>query len=157
VRSGAAFTTEQPLSLRPYEPGDAAFVARLAKQVFLEYTPVAVEHTLELVQRFTSRVAVRAGRRVGFMAAEVGHGDRASLHAIAVSESERGRGVGRRLLLSCEQLARQRGAKRLELCTADSNVAALDLFLKCGFRLERRRSRFYARGQNACILVKDLS
>ena len=60
-------------------------VARLAAEVFLEYTPLAVEHTLELVQRFTSLVAVRAGRRVGFMAAEVGHGDRAALHAIAVS------------------------------------------------------------------------
>ena len=153
----AAFAAQAPLTLRPYEPGDAEFVARLAAEVFLEYTPLAVAHTLELVRRFTSLVAVRAGRRVGFMAAEVGHGDRAALHAIAVSESERGRGVGRRLLMSCEQLAKQRGNKRLELCTADSNVAALDLFLKRGFRLERRRSRFYARGQNACILVKDLS
>ena len=87
VRDGAAFTTREPLSLRPYEPADAPFVARLAAQVFLEYTPRAVEHTLELVQRFTARVAVRGARRVGFMAVEVGHGSRAALHAIAVSES----------------------------------------------------------------------
>ena len=47
-------------------------------------------------------------------------------------------------------------SNRLELCTADYNLAALDLFYRHGFRLVRRRERFYDRGQDACILVKDL-
>jgi ribosomal protein S18 acetylase RimI-like enzyme len=144
------------LEVREYEAADDDFVARLARAAFLEYTPVAVSHTLSMVRSLTTLVALRGTRRVGFIAADVGRGESANLQAIAVVESERGRGVGRRLILEFERLARSRGAKRLSLSTADSNVAALDLFYKRGFVLERRRERFYPRGQNACILVKHL-
>jgi ribosomal protein S18 acetylase RimI-like enzyme len=144
------------LAIREYEPADDEFVARLARDAFLEYTPLAVSHTLSLVRSLTTLLALRGARRVGFIAADVGRGVTANLQAIAVVESERGRGVGRRLLLEFERLAQSRGARRLSLATADSNVAALDLFYKRGFVLERRRERFYPRGQNACVLVKDL-
>jgi len=144
------------LTIRDYTPEDEGFVARLASDAFLEYTAGAVGHTLSLVRSHTSRVAVRGERRVGFIAADLQRGEVATLHAIAVVEHERGRGVGRALLLDFERLARRAGAVRADLCTADSNVAALDLFYKRGFTIVRRRSRFYARGQNACILMKRL-
>lgn len=166
--------------IRPYETADEAFIASLADEAFSEYTPRAVSHTRDLVRRFTTLVAIEQShprgerswleatisrqkgaptrtRRVGFVAIGGEPGEEvAQLHAIAVIERERGRGVGRRLMLAFERLAVARRARRLELCTADSNLAALDLFYKCGFRLLRRRERFYERGQNACILVKDL-
>ena len=166
--------------VRPYEAADGAFIASLADEAFREYTSRAVAHTLDLVRRFTTLVALEQSyprterswlepnlsrqegtptrvRRVGFVAigGEPGE-DVAQLHAIAVIDRERGRGVGRRLMLAFERLASARRAQRLELCTADSNLAALDLFYKCGFRLLRRRERFYERGQDACILIKDL-
>jgi ribosomal protein S18 acetylase RimI-like enzyme len=163
----------EAIAVRPYEPGDAAFIARLAKQAFDEYTPDAVSHTLDMAQRFTTLVALQRPRsplaskaevalapsslrRVGFVS--IGGDDAlvAQLHAIAVSDRERGRGIGRRLMAAFERVARARGARRLELCTADCNLAALDLFYRCGFRLWRRRQRFYARGQDACVLIKDL-
>jgi ribosomal-protein-alanine N-acetyltransferase len=147
---------EAELSIRGYEPGDDEFLARLARDAFDEYTPAAVAHTLDMVRTLTTRIALRGGRRVGFIAADIGRGETANLQAIAVIERERGRGVGRRLIVEFEQIARRRGARRLSLSTADSNVAALDLFYKRGFVLERRRARFYPRGQNACILVKEL-
>jgi ribosomal protein S18 acetylase RimI-like enzyme len=55
-----------------------------------------------------------------------------------------------------ETQARAEGARRLELCTADCNLAALDLFYRRGFRLHRRREKFYERGQNGCVLVKEI-
>ena len=176
------------LSIRAYSTEDDAFIADLARDAFLEYTPRAVPHTLALVRRCTTFVALRAPRRrepssretpsrdtppaagglartggassrlarVGF-AAVGDEGDGVlSLHAIAVVRGERGRGIGVRLMGAFEQLAARRGARRLELCTADYNLAALDLFYRQGFRLQRRRERFYERGQDACILVKDL-
>jgi ribosomal protein S18 acetylase RimI-like enzyme len=164
---------EEAIAVRRYQTDDAAFVAALAKEAFSEYTPLAVSHTLDMVQRYTTLVAlqpprrpVRAGppepgaaapalSRVGFVAIG-GDGEVALLHAIAVDDRERGRGVGRRLMRAFESVARARGARRLELVTADCNLAALDLFYRSGFRLLRRRERFYARGQNACVLVKDL-
>ena len=173
------------LSIRPYSTEDDAFIADLARDAFLEYTPRAVPHTLALVRRCTTFVALHApprrepsGRdvagkapeslvstrgaapsrlaRVGF-AAVGDEGDGVlSLHAIAVVRGERGRGIGVRLMGAFEQLAARRGAHRLELCTADYNLAALDLFHRQGFRLLRRRERFYERGQDACVLIKDL-
>lgn len=174
------------LSIRPYSTEDDAFIADLARDAFLEYTPRAVPHTLALVRRCTTFVALHAPKRrepsgrdgtrhrpgggldgssgaapsrlarVGF-AAVGDEGDGVlSLHAIAVVRGERGRGIGARLMGSFEQLAARRGARRLELCTADYNLAALELFYRQGFRLLRRRERFYERGQDACVLVKDL-
>jgi hypothetical protein len=55
-----------------------------------------------------------------------------------------------------ERFALQHGSRRLELCTAACNLAALDLFLRRGFRMLTRKQRFYALGQDACVLVKDL-
>lgn len=163
------------LSIRPYAAADDEFIAEVAREAFLEYSPRAVVHTLGLVRRCTTFVALRQLRplgaqpereaagappprraRVGFAAiGDEGEGVLA-LHAIAVVRGERGRGIGQHLMAAFEQLARRRGARRLELCTADYNLAALDLFLGRGFRLVRRRVRFYERGQDACVLVKDL-
>lgn len=173
------------LSIRPYSTEDDPFIADLARDAFLEYTPRAVPHTLALVRRCTTFVALQEQRRVpsgrgvpgeapgaapdgssgapparlarvGF-AAVGDEGDGVlSLHAIAVVRGQRGRGIGVRLMAAFEQLAARRGARRLELCTADYNLAALDLFYRQGFRLLRRRERFYERGQDACVLVKDL-
>jgi dTDP-4-amino-4,6-dideoxy-D-galactose acyltransferase len=146
----------EAITIRPYQADDVAFIARLAHEAFDEFTPRAVSHTLDMVSRFTTLVALRAGRRVGFIAVDADQGGIALLHAIAVAGRERGRGIGQRLMITFERLAYARGARRLELCTADCNLAALDLFLRSGFRLQRRRQRFYDRGQDACILVKDL-
>ena len=162
-----------PLSIRPYATGDDDFIATLAHEAFDEFTPHAVSHTLGMVRRCTTLVALQAadarGRpavsadsvravrrvRVGFVAiANEGQGT-VVLNAIAVARSERGRGVGHRLMLEYERLARQWGAHRLELCTADCNLSAIELFQRQGFRIARRRTRFYGRGQDACIMVKD--
>ena len=78
------------------------------------------------------------------------------LNAIATLRRERGRGIGHYLMQAFERLGRMRGARRLELCTADYNLAAIDLFMRHGFRLVRRRERFYDRGQDACVMIKDL-
>jgi ribosomal protein S18 acetylase RimI-like enzyme len=161
----------EPLSIRPYDTGDDDFIAALAHEAFDEFTPHAVTHTLLMVRRCTTLVALqevaRRGERVdasqsprrvrvGFVAiGDEGDGT-IVLNAIAVVRGERGRGIGRRLMLTFEELARRRGARRLELCTADCNLAALDLFHRRGFRLLRRRERFYERGQDACVLGKDL-
>jgi ribosomal protein S18 acetylase RimI-like enzyme len=164
----------EALTIRPYEPRDDDFIAALALEAFDEYTPRAVLHTLSMVRRCTTLVALQELRgrapavgaaarsgprrvaRVGFAAiAEQGEGT-LLLNAIAVVRGERGRGIGQRLMTAFEELGRERGARRLELCTADYNLAALDLFYRSGFQRVARRPRFYGRGQDACILVKQL-
>jgi ribosomal protein S18 acetylase RimI-like enzyme len=162
-----------PLSIRPYATADDDFIAALAHEAFDEFTPQAVPHTLGMVRRCTTLVALQAASarggsagsvdaagavrrvRVGFAAiANEGQGT-VVLNAIAVMRGERGRGIGHRLMLEYERLARKWGAHRLELCTADCNLAAIELFQRHGFRIARRRERFYGRGQDACVLSKD--
>jgi ribosomal protein S18 acetylase RimI-like enzyme len=143
--------------VRAYEPADDDFLARLAHEAFDEFTPRAVPHTLDMVRRFHTLIALRGGRRVGFLTLSGSARDVFVVQAIAVSAKNRGRGIGHRLMLAFESIAAAQHAERLELCTADCNLAALDLFLKRGFRIQRRRERFYERGQAACILVKELS
>lgn len=162
----------EALTIRPYETRDDDFVAALAHEAFEEYTPHAVLHTLSMVRRCTTLVALQELRRgpagapeaarprryarVGFIAIEGGARGTLHLNAIAVLRGERGRGIGHRLMLAFEELGRERGARRLELCTADYNLAALELFYRFDFELVARRPRFYGRGQDACVLVKQL-
>ena len=84
-----------------------------------------------------------------------GRGD-GHLDAIAVTEEARGHGVGRALLAEIEAQASERGTRRLALVTADSNLAALGLFLREGFTIVQRIPRHYPRGQDAVILRKRL-
>lgn len=147
---------KEALTFRVCQATDIIFIARLSGDAFIEYSSKAVSHTLDMVGRYTTWVAVRGSEAVGFVAINKEASGVAVLHAIAVVRRERGRGVGFRLMQLFERFAREQEATRLELCTAECNLAALDLFYRRGFRLERRRERFYERGQNGCVLVKDL-
>jgi ribosomal-protein-alanine N-acetyltransferase len=145
------------ISVRPYQSEDDEFIASVAREAFLEFTPRAVQHTLDMARHFRTLVALHGAARVGFITFSGRSGDVYVVQAIAVRRGQRGRGIGHRLMQAFETLARAEGARRFELCTADCNLAALDLFLRRGFRISRRRERFYERGQAACILIKDAS
>lgn len=72
-------------------------------------------------------------------------GDLAGLFEVATAEAARGKGHGRRLLLSALKWARLRGARHAWLQVSAANAAALALYESLGFRLlyryhYRRRS-----------------
>ncbi len=148
---------ERTLSFRAKTAADDGFVERLSRQAFSDFEPLAGSRTLSLTRRegVVTRVAVREGERLGFVSLELGR-NVAWIQAIAVSPGERGRGVGARLMAEAVEAARRAGAARLRLTTAQANVEALELFLKCGFVIERRLPRHYARGQDACVLARAL-
>ena len=143
--------------VRPYTPDDAAFVAQLSDKSFAEYGARPSRYTLSVIHRPTTRtwVAVEAEAPLGLVVLEL-DGPRAALLAVAVAERARGRGIGGLLMQAAEHHARSSGARDLTLFTADSNLAALDLFLRRGFRIVRRKPGFYSRHQDACELNKTL-
>jgi len=136
-------------TIRQSRPTDDAFIAGLARRVFVEYTPTPS------VGRGETLLAISRHGPVGFVTLNTA-GAWAAVMAIAVDPAEQGRGIGRSLMRAVEQRARARGVRRIELHTAQANLAAIDLFQKLGFRIEKRVERFYARGQNACLMVKGL-
>ncbi len=146
--------SQPAVSVRSLRSADAEFVQALSEQAFSEFSRQAGHRTLWMAEHFPCLVAERAGERVGFAVLRLASPDLAELTAIAVLESARGRGVGRALLLAVEDRARQEGAAGILLHTADANVAALELFLKRGYRIRRRLKRHYRGVFNACELVK---
>jgi ribosomal protein S18 acetylase RimI-like enzyme len=53
---------------------------------------------------------------------------------LAVAPSARGQGIGRQLIEACLNLARQRGARRVDLLSSSKLSAALRLYERAGFR-----------------------
>lgn len=146
------------IAIRSGSTADAAFIEALAREAFAEYSPASARSTRAMSEAPHARtfVAVRDGTPIGFAVLEVRRDGLAHLDAIAVEAGWRGRGVGRRLLRHAEADAAARGATRLGLMTAQANLAALDLFLKEGWRVVRTLPRYYPRGQHALALEKPV-
>jgi ribosomal protein S18 acetylase RimI-like enzyme len=144
--------------VRRARPSDRGAILELSREAFGEYSKDPVRTTGALLGRDEAfgLIADAGGRVVGFAVVHVTRDGAAWLDAIAVSPSARGTGVGQVLLGSVEQECRERDCRRLGLATADANLSALSLFLKSGFQIERRRPRYYERGQNAVEMSKRL-
>lgn len=143
-----------PLEVRGVRSTDMDFVRELSQQVFLEFSREPGARTLWMAEHYTCLIAERSAARVGFAVLRLEPQRLAELAAIAVTETERGRGVGHALLRAAELRARQHGAPGIRLHTADANVAALDLFLKAGYQIRRHLPRHYRNMYDACELVK---
>jgi ribosomal protein S18 acetylase RimI-like enzyme len=148
---------DRTISMRPKTHADDDFIEQLSARAFGDFQHRAGPSTLRLATRpgSTTRLAVRGDERLGFVVVEHERGG-AFISAIAVAPHERGHGVGARLMAEAARLAGTWGATHMRLTTAQANVEALELFLKCGFAIERRIPRYYARGQDACVLARAL-
>jgi ribosomal protein S18 acetylase RimI-like enzyme len=142
------------LQIRQRRRADDEFIVRLGAQAFAEYDRRPALTMERLVQRGTTWLALRGDTPLGFACVQSLQQARVELCAIAVEEDARGLGIGRALLAHVELAAASAGQNEISLHTAQSNLSAFELFLKCGFRLERRIPRFYRGVYDACVLTK---
>ena len=149
--------TFAPLRLRHRASEDDAAIEALARAAFAEYSRDAGNSTLRMVHSGTTWVACRADRLLGFAVVRGEGPGVAELCAIAVDEQARGQGVGAALLARVERALAARGLSELTLHTAQANLSAMELFLKSGFRIERRLPRFYRGVFDACAMRKRLT
>ena len=115
----------------PDRSGFDAYVARIADigaraahatvLVALVDGVIAGSATLELESRVTPS------------SAEPLAPDEAHLRMLGVSPEERGRGIGRRLVVACIEVARNRGKYRLTLDTSPLMTTAQQLYTSMGF------------------------
>ena len=143
------------LSIRGLRGTDADFVFALSQQAFGEFSREPSRSTLWMAEHFLTLVAERQGERQGFVVVRLERDALSELAAIAVVERERGRGVGRALLAAATRRARAAGARGSSLHTAEANLAALELFTRAGFGIERRLPRFYVGVFDAWEMVKE--
>ncbi|KGR76323.1 GNAT family N-acetyltransferase [Ureibacillus sinduriensis] len=62
---------------------------------------------------------------------------------IAVAEENRGKGIGKLLVLDAIRVALERGYKTIEIGTGNSSIGQLALYQKCGFRITGVDSDFF--------------
>ena len=82
--------------------------------------------------------------------------ENAEVDNIAVAESCRRRGVGKKLLKKLETEAKERGARVILLEVRVSNAPAMTMYLKEGFKGIYVRPRYYPDGEDAVVMQKEL-
>ncbi len=112
------------------------------------------------VEGFSSKLfygvcAVEDGEIVGY-ACETVLFENAEVDNIAVAESCRRRGVGKKLLKKLETEAKERGARVILLEVRVSNAPAMTMYLKEGFKGIYVRPRYYPDGEDAIVMQKEL-
>jgi ribosomal protein S18 acetylase RimI-like enzyme len=142
--------------VRSYDPSDANAVNAVALAAFAQYDAVyedletlraAVGATSELAEQGELIVAEEAGRIAGAVVyCAAGSQPWAAffdpawpiIRMLVVDPAARGRGIGRRLTEECIARARRGDAEVIALHTSPAMEVALSLYLRIGFRLERR-------------------
>jgi [ribosomal protein S18]-alanine N-acetyltransferase len=111
---------------------------------------------MDLLQNGASAfIANDAGQDVGF-AMMRSAADEAELLSIAVSPTERQRGIGQKLMNRLCKQARHGGATTLFLEVASDNQAACRFYEKNGFSRLGLRKNYYANGGDARVYRRTL-
>jgi ribosomal-protein-alanine N-acetyltransferase len=98
-------------------------------------------------------VAELSGTLVGFAVAMV-IAPEAELESIGVSADAQRTGVGRALLAELALQLRRIGVSALDLEVRESNRAAMELYVKAGFREAGRRTRYYRDPDEDALLLR---
>jgi ribosomal protein S18 acetylase RimI-like enzyme len=146
---------EQDIVVRPVRAGEFAEAGEATARAFEEFAPAGDGDW----QAYLARIADVAGRAsraavlvalydgviVGSATMELDQrirddserplgGDEAHLRMVGVEPAYRGRGIARRLVLACIELARASGKRRLTLDTGERMHAARALYEGLGFQ-----------------------
>jgi ribosomal protein S18 acetylase RimI-like enzyme len=129
ARAGAA------VEVRRATEADQRFAVQLAEQAFGEFDPNAGRTTAGLLREAGAEtlIALVDGGPAGFIVLGGAGARVAHVNAIAVAPDQ-----------------------RLSLHTAQANLAALSLFLRCGFSITERNASGYSKPQPTCRLEKPL-
>ena len=84
------------------------------------------------------------------------HNFSSELLAIAMETAWQGKGIGKLLIKEIEKAAIAAGIMTVFLHTAVDNRNARKLFLDTGYRIWQIKKNFYPRGQDACVMAKNL-
>jgi ribosomal-protein-alanine N-acetyltransferase len=102
-------------------------------------------------------VAEVDGIIVAFLIMEVHRNRRtATIVTLDVRENERRNGFGTRLLERSEELLRDYGVEAYDLQVDVSNRGAIAFYKKHGFKMVRTLKNYYANGNDAYLMMKEL-
>jgi ribosomal protein S18 acetylase RimI-like enzyme len=127
------------LVIRPLRPGEAP-----PWRLLLDADPSRSEISTYL-KRGRCYVAARDGAIVGEFVLVKTRPRVAEVMNIAVAPGRRGRGLGKKLIKRAARLAREGGARRLDVGTGNCSLPEIVFYQKCGFRIVGVRRNYFAR------------
>lgn len=153
---------EDPVVLRPAREPDRDFIAGLSAQVFRRFGPYE-DYLPGLMDDPWVHVIVAEleGKRAGFAMCAMGAApeEDADLIAIATGPAWQRRGIGRRLLLSVEDVVASSGevgAAAVRLTVAEDNLPARRFFESAGYEPVPGEAGVYPAGQRSITMRKRL-
>lgn len=135
---------------------DIPDIAKLETECFSSpWSENAIKESMDAKTHFF--VAVTDGNVIGYLGISAIL-DEGYITNIAVTEKERGRGVGTLLLKKCISLAKELSLAFISLEVRASNEKAISLYQKMGFNTEGRRKNFYTvPNEDAIIMTRRFS
>jgi len=134
---------------------DLDAVYRIERESFpVPWRRVFFENELAAEWRF-SRVAKRGGAIVGYLFA-MWLFDEMHVNKIAVTASERRRGIADALMASCFDFARAHGVRTISLEVRQSNAGAQEFYRHLEFESSYVRPRYYPDGESAVVMTRQV-
>jgi ribosomal-protein-alanine N-acetyltransferase len=147
------------MTFRDYRPADFQRICEIDRRCFappLAYTAEELRAGLRDPGAVAMVAENAAGQVVAFILAQRLRLGRGHIITLDVLPSYRRRGVARELMKRCEERLRAAGVRQVRLETAVSNQPAQSLYRSLGYTLIRRVPRYYASGEDALILEKNV-
>lgn len=130
------------ITVRPYKQDDAQFIALLEAECFHDpWSQNAIEEAAEYGTLFI--LAECEGKIVGYAGVKLIL-DEGYISNVAVTEKMRGNGIGSLIMKELSALAKEKGLKTVSLEVRPSNIAAISLYEKFGYKTVGRRKNFYS-------------
>ena len=144
------------MTTREWRIGDLDQIAAIEAESFSDPWTRRMLADSFLSDRFTGVLLEEEGSIVAYGGMSVVC-DEAEIELVAVSEMFRRCGRGKKIVSDLLEIASGRGVKKVFLEVRVSNAPAQILYLKSGFRGLYCRTRYYPDGEDAVVMVKELS
>ena len=140
---------------REWTKSDISQIAEIEKQCFSDpWSEQAFESGMN--SPFFYGILFEEGGQVCAYACEMVIFEDAEILNVAVVPSFRRQGLGKELMLSLENYAKNKGAERLLLEVREGNIPARGLYEKQGFEAYGVRKNYYEDGENAVVMQKKI-
>lgn len=146
------------MRFREYRPADFARLCEIDRLCFesrVAYSAREMRNILDAPGVNTVVAENRLGRIIAFAVMER-DGRRGRIVTLDVLPRYRRQGIGRELMRLCERRLWEAGARMMRLETAIGNRRAQALYRSLGYTCTKRIERYYANGEDAWVMEKQL-
>ncbi|MCQ5337519.1 MAG: ribosomal protein S18-alanine N-acetyltransferase [Candidatus Methanomethylicia archaeon] len=143
------------IKIRKANINDLKEIYRIEKESFPDPYPYGLLKAF-LFHPGVYLVAIVEEKIIGYCIGIIRNGDIGHIISIAVDKNYRRRGIGTILLRNTINELMKLGARKIRIEVRESNIAAIKLYEKIGFREKERIYGYYSDGETAIVMFLEL-